>query len=123
MITIKLQAKLYRIAFVLIWCRYKIILALFGYAFYNVYLHPLRAYPGPKLWAATRIPRVYYRVTGQLVWKEIELHRKYGSVVRVAPDHLTYTTETAWKTIYGHRSEELQKNVLAGFSKPGLKVG
>ena len=52
----------------------------------------------------------------------MELHRKYGSVVRVAPDHLSYTTETAWKTIYGNRSVELQKNVLAGFSRPGVNV-
>ncbi|KAK0506872.1 hypothetical protein JMJ35_010726 [Cladonia borealis] len=99
-----------------------VLLAFLSYAFYNVYLHPLRTYPGPKLWAATRFFWIYYRVTGQLVWKSVELHRKYGSVVRVAPDHLSYTTETAWKTIYGNRSVELQKNVLAGFSRPGVNV-
>ncbi|KAF3386178.1 putative sterigmatocystin biosynthesis P450 monooxygenase [Penicillium rolfsii] len=88
---------------------------------YNVYLHPLRGYPGPKLWAATQLVWVYYRLTGQLVWKSIELHKKYGNIVRVAPGHLSYTTDTAWKTIYGLRPVEMQKNCQAGFSRPGLK--
>jgi hypothetical protein len=65
---------------------------------------------------------IYYRLTGQLVWKSIDLHEKYGSVVRIAPDHLSYTTETAWKTIYGLRDVEMEKNCQAGFSRPGLKV-
>ena len=102
--------------------RLKVFLVFFSCAFYNIYLHPLRAYPGPKLWATTRLFWIYHRVTGQLVWKSVELHRKYGSVVRVAPDELSYTTETAWKTIYGLRRVEMQKNSLAGFSRPGLKV-
>ncbi|RJE23611.1 Cytochrome p450 [Aspergillus sclerotialis] len=88
---------------------------------YNVYFHPLHCYPGPKLWAATHLFWVYYRVTGKLVWKSIDLHREYGTVVRVAPDQLSYTSETALKTIYGHRPVEMQKNCLAGFSRPGLR--
>ncbi|KAM3447220.1 hypothetical protein MY3296_008956 [Beauveria thailandica] len=88
---------------------------------YNVFAHPLREYPGPKLWAATQLVWIYYRLTGQLVWKSTELHKKYGSVVRVAPDHLSYTTETAWRTIYGLRTVEMDKNCQAGFSRPGLK--
>lgn len=52
----------------------------------------------------------------------MDLHEKYGSVVRIAPDHLSYTTETAWKTIYGLRAVEMEKNCQAGFSRPGLKV-
>ncbi|RMJ29047.1 Cytochrome p450 [Aspergillus sp. HF37] len=97
------------------------VIVFLAYAVYNVYLHPLRNFPGPRLWAATHLVWVYHRVTGQLVWKSVDLHRKYGSVVRVAPDQLSYTTETAWRTIYGHRPVEMQKNCLAGFSRPGLK--
>ena len=33
----------------------------------------------------------------------LEFHQKYGSVVRLAPDELTYTTATALKEIYGNR--------------------
>ncbi|KAJ5703186.1 hypothetical protein N7488_010734 [Penicillium malachiteum] len=88
---------------------------------YNIYFHPLRLYAGPKLWASTQVVWVYYRLTGQLPWKSLELHRKYGPVVRVAPDHLSYTTETAWKTIYGLRKVEMEKNTQAGFSRPAIK--
>lgn len=40
----------------------------------------------------------------------MELHEKYGPVVRVAPDELSYVTEGAWKTIYGQRSVEMAKD-------------
>lgn len=33
-----------------------------------------------------------------------ELHERYGPVVRLAPNHLSYTDPRAWKDIYGHRS-------------------
>lgn len=32
-----------------------------------------------------------------------ELHEKYGDVVRVAPNELSYTDPEAWNDIYGHR--------------------
>ena len=31
------------------------------------------------------------------------MHKKYGNVVRVAPNELTYTAPGAWKEIHGHR--------------------
>ncbi|KAJ5195942.1 hypothetical protein N7449_006421 [Penicillium cf. viridicatum] len=103
------------LVFVLNVCLFQAIGALALHGIYNVIFHPLRDYP------ATQLVWIYYRLTGQLVWKSIELHDKYGSVVRVAPNHLSYTTETAWKTIYGLRTVEMEKNCHAGFSRPGLK--
>ena len=35
----------------------------------------------------------------------MELHAKYGSVVRVAPDELTFISSSAWKDIYNTRPE------------------
>jgi cytochrome P450 len=32
-----------------------------------------------------------------------QLHEKYGPVVRVSPNHLTFTDLDAYKTVYGHR--------------------
>lgn len=34
----------------------------------------------------------------------LELHQKYGSVVRVAPDELAFANPSAWKDIMGHRA-------------------
>ena len=33
-----------------------------------------------------------------------KLHARYGPVVRVAPDELTFTDPAAWKDVYAHRS-------------------
>ncbi|RDW82598.1 hypothetical protein BP6252_03710 [Coleophoma cylindrospora] len=83
-------------------------------AFYNVALHPLRSYPGPKLWAASHIPWAYYHVTGDIYLELERLHRKYGPVVRVAPNNLSYTDPDAWNDIYtlGADKQELPKASL-----------
>lgn len=40
---------------------------------------------------------------GELTFKLLPLHEKYGPVVRIAPDELSFTHPDAWKDIYGHR--------------------
>lgn len=40
---------------------------------------------------------------GDLTFKLLPLHEKYGPVVRIAPDELSFTHPDAWKDIYGHR--------------------
>ena len=40
-----------------------------------------------------------------------DLHRQFGPVVRIAADELSFTSAGAWKTIYGHRSVEMEKNL------------
>ena len=47
------------------------------------------------------------------------LHKRYGNVVRIQPDELSYTNGAAWKDIYGHRQghTEFAKD-LAGQSLP-----
>jgi cytochrome P450 len=50
------------------------------------------------------------------------LHEKYGPVVRISPNHLSYTDARAWKDIYGHRlgshgeMSEMPKTIA--FSRP-----
>lgn len=34
-----------------------------------------------------------------------KLHKKYGTVVRVAPDQLDFTDSDAWRQIMGHRPD------------------
>lgn len=46
---------------------------------------------------------------GRGSWRIRELHEKYGPVVRIAPDELSYTTSTAWKKIYGQKTPEFGK--------------
>ncbi|KAJ5745275.1 hypothetical protein N7520_010457 [Penicillium odoratum] len=71
--------------------------------FYNVYLHPLSAFPGPKIFAASSIPLALAQLRGRC-HKEIKAaHDKYGSVVRIAPNELSFTSAGAWNDIYARR--------------------
>jgi cytochrome P450 len=71
---------------------------------YNVVFHPLAKIPGPKLWAASRIPFVYNLLRGTLVKRQREFHDYYGSVFRMAPDEVSFASEEAWEDIYAWRS-------------------
>ncbi|OLN85229.1 putative sterigmatocystin biosynthesis P450 monooxygenase stcF-like protein 1 [Colletotrichum chlorophyti] len=86
-----------------------VVLLIASRIIHNIYFHPLRHYPGPRLWAATRLPWNLINQKGKLAWKIRDLHDKYGPVVRIAPDELSYTSSTAWKKIYGQRSPEFAK--------------
>ena len=71
---------------------------------YNVFFHPLAGkVPGPKLWAASRLPFVYCLLTGKLIHRQRELHEKYGEIVRIAPDEVSFANEQAWDDIYSFR--------------------
>ncbi|KAI2784086.1 putative cytochrome P450 [Daldinia loculata] len=70
---------------------------------YNLYFHPLRDYPGPTLYRASRLPWALKFATGSQAFFVQKLHDEYGSVVRIGPNHLSYTDPKAWKDIYGHR--------------------
>ncbi|KAK2754685.1 hypothetical protein FQN54_006818 [Arachnomyces sp. PD_36] len=81
---------------------------LFTLIMYNICLHPLASYPGPKACAATRIPYFWALLTGNLVGQVSEWHREYGPVVRIAPDELSYASADAWHDIYGNRQNHAQ---------------
>jgi hypothetical protein len=49
----------------------------------------------------TRIPYDIYLFRGILPFKVAELHEKYGPIIRVGPNELSYITEDAWNDIYG----------------------
>ncbi|KAF2866142.1 isotrichodermin C-15 hydroxylase [Massariosphaeria phaeospora] len=67
---------------------------------YNLHFHPLASYPGPKLWAASRIPHEYSLVRGRITRDLAVLHAQYGDVVRVTPTTLAYIHPDAWPDIY-----------------------
>ncbi|CZT06307.1 related to cytochrome P450 CYP3/CYP5/CYP6/CYP9 subfamilies [Rhynchosporium agropyri] len=90
-----------------------VILLFISKCFYNLWLHPARAYPGPLLGRASRLYFTYYRISGQLEFKTKELHDRYGLVFRIAPNELSYNGGTAWEDIYGHRSKKRPNANLA----------
>uniref|UniRef100_A0A8H7N1C1 Uncharacterized protein n=1 Tax=Bionectria ochroleuca TaxID=29856 RepID=A0A8H7N1C1_BIOOC len=63
---------------------------------YNVFFHPLRSYPGPWYRAASRLPYTISVFRGDVTHRVQQLHQKYGQVVRITPDTLSYTCSQAW---------------------------
>jgi len=80
----------------------KVVIYTIAYCIYNVAFHPLRGYPGPKLWAASFVPSTRHALAGRLPFAIKNLHDKYGEVVRVGPNTLSYESAEAWEDIYGH---------------------
>jgi cytochrome P450 len=61
-------------------------------------------------------------IHGQLPLKILEFHRKYGPVVRIAPNHLAFTDPKAWNDIYGMQPGRVQ-NQKDHFSYTPLQPG
>lgn len=72
---------------------------------YNLFFHPLRRYPGPKLAAAGDLYYAWMIITGRPHEHIASLHARYGPVVRIAPTQLSFTDPNAWREIFGHRKQ------------------
>ncbi|KAL0933780.1 cytochrome p450 oxidoreductase [Colletotrichum truncatum] len=64
-------------------------LVLLGHILRTRYLSPLRRYPGPFLASITRLWKVIITSSGRSNLHHIALHRKYGPVVRIAPNEVS----------------------------------
>lgn len=78
---------------------------------HRLYFHPLSKYPGPRLWAISRIPFAYYYINGTSHAALEKLHAKYGDTVRTAPNELSFINGDAWDDIY--RADKITRQQLA----------
>ena len=69
----------------------------------NLYFHPLSRFPGPRTWTVSRIPYIVSLLRGRLLEDMAAIHERYGEVVRMAPDELSFAKMEAWQDIYVHR--------------------
>lgn len=70
---------------------------------YNLYFHPLHKFPGPLLARASNVCFSYWFHGGRQPYKILDLHLKYGPVVRIAPNDLSFNSAQSWQDIYGFR--------------------
>ena len=70
---------------------------------YRLYFHPLRSFPGPKSWAISYIPFSLRVLAGDASRAQLELHRKYGNIVRNGPDSVSYCDAIVWKDVWAYR--------------------
>ncbi|KAJ5739310.1 hypothetical protein N7533_012094 [Penicillium manginii] len=78
-------------------------LALLAFAtkiFYNIYLHPLANYPGPRIYAASSFPVAFAQLSGKYHLFTQKAHEDYGTVVRISPNELSFISAAAWNHIY-----------------------
>ena len=87
-------------------------------ALYNVYLHPLSSFPGPKLAAASNVPYARAITRGKLPQWIHTIHCDYDSpIVRINPSELSFISADAWKDIYSYRPGH------TSFERDGLTYG
>ncbi|TGJ80814.1 hypothetical protein E0Z10_g7949 [Xylaria hypoxylon] len=72
----------------------------FGWCVYTLYFHPLAEYPGPKLAAISQVWLARVWLSGHYPSTIQNAHKKYGNVVRVAPNELSFNTVQAHHDIY-----------------------
>lgn len=71
---------------------------------YSAFLGPLSKFPGPKSRAFSFLPWMRTNLKGTDNIDLPALHQKYGNVVRIAPNSLSFVgTGQTWKDIYGFR--------------------
>ncbi|KAF4631291.1 hypothetical protein G7Y89_g6844 [Cudoniella acicularis] len=80
-----------------------------SYAIYNIFFHPLRQYPGPWYTKSSRLWFIIKIFRGTVVYDIKQLHDKYGDIVRVAPNELSYTNPDAWQEVYGCNIRQVEK--------------
>ncbi|KAJ9608403.1 hypothetical protein H2200_007391 [Cladophialophora chaetospira] len=76
-----------------VWLSYKLIVTL---------RDPLRTVPGPFLARFTKLWYLRNVWRGDFEKTNVALHKKHGSVVRIAPNYYSIDDADAIKTIYGH---------------------
>ncbi|PWY74557.1 cytochrome P450 [Aspergillus sclerotioniger CBS 115572] len=77
-----------------------VVSAVLWRCFYRIYLHPLSSVPGPKIAACTSLWLAYHTYVGDECTVVYDLHRRYGPVLRVAPNDVDIADKDALEPIY-----------------------
>ncbi|KEY73050.1 hypothetical protein S7711_06124 [Stachybotrys chartarum IBT 7711] len=71
---------------------------------YRAYFGPLSDFPGPRLRALSGLPSIWTTISGTDHQVIPALHKKYGPIVRLAPNELSFAGGAqAWADIHGPR--------------------
>ncbi|KAG9193042.1 hypothetical protein G6011_03077 [Alternaria panax] len=76
---------------------------------YRVCFHPLSSYPGPLSYKISGWPLLWQAYIGDRHIHHLLDHEKYGPVVRISSNALSFNTASALHTIYAPRNANVQK--------------
>jgi len=96
-------------------------LQLFLKAAYYTFFGALSKFPGPKLNAFSILPYLWTVWSGNEPASMIALHKKYGPIVRFAPNRISFLGDSqTWKDIYGFQKtgQQLPYKDLHLFNTP-----
>ena len=77
-----------------------LLLYVIASSIYNILLHPLRSIPGPPLAKISKAWSRYGNLQGRKSHRIHAAHLKYGPVIRVAPNELSFSSPAAVRDIY-----------------------
>jgi hypothetical protein len=92
---------------------------------YRLYLHPLSEIPGPRLAAITSWYETYYdlfKTPGGQYWNKLdELHKSYGSIIRINPNEVQIHDPEFYVQIYAGGSTKRHRYArsVSGNGSPG----
>ncbi|KAF2876719.1 cytochrome P450 monooxygenase-like protein [Massariosphaeria phaeospora] len=94
---------------------------------YNNWFHPLAHIPGPISASASGLTYNLHMRNGTIIPWLMDLHKKYGDVVRVNPTEVSFISgDTAWQDIYGFRTGKNKTGAYlkdrSWFAKPVVKT-
>jgi hypothetical protein len=81
----------------------------------------LRKIPGPEVYAFTSWALAYDAFHTKMVFSIRQLHQKYGPVVRISPNEVSFNSLTALRTIYGAGSGFERTRFYSMFDVYGTK--
>ncbi|KAK6412652.1 hypothetical protein LTR95_017947 [Oleoguttula sp. CCFEE 5521] len=89
---------------------------------YNRFFSPLRNIPGPFLASITGYWLVFVDLAGFRTTVIHQLHRRYGSVVRIGPQEVSFSSADAINSIYGQQSVFMKAPVYESMSLQPLGI-
>lgn len=90
------------------WVAASVLVFVIFHALYSIFLHPLRKVPGPRLAKITELWRTNHYFKGYWHRDILDLHRKYGPIVRISPNEVSIVSPELAKTIYSYSGGTLK---------------
>ncbi|KAK2616356.1 3-hydroxy-3-methylglutaryl-coenzyme A (HMG-CoA) reductase isozyme [Conoideocrella luteorostrata] len=86
---------------------------------YRTCIHPLSKFPGPFISSVSYLPYLWKNCIRGIWVRDIStLHRKYGSIVRIGPNHLSIDGALAWPGVFAHRPGKPEYSKQKNFYGP-----